>query len=327
MKTPICIMNNLIAPGLASLFLVACSATPVKPEGADNTRSRLMQLQADPQLASRAPVAIKEAEIAVSAAETPQSDAELGKHLVLIADRKVEIARSRAQARLHEDQRETLSEQRQAARLEARTREADRSRRDAKGAESEAKIARADAATARTEADVAKAEADRARNEAKIAKSQADSARNNAEAARLAADAAMQHADDLQKQLTLLNAKQTDRGLVVTLGDILFDSGKSGIKSGATSNLGRLAVFLSKYPDRIVVIEGHTDDLGSDDSNQALSLRRANAVKSYLVGQGIANARITASGKGEAMPVASNELPSGRQQNRRVEVIIANPAK
>lgn len=317
MKTPVCTIKKLIAPGLASLFLVACSATPLKPEGADNLRSRLTQLQADPQLASRAPVAIKEAAAAVSAAETPQSDVELGKHLVLIADRKVEIARSRAQARLLEDQRETLGEQREAALLEARTREADRARRDARVAQSDAKIAR-------NEAELAKAEADRARSAAEVAKAEAESARSDTEAARLAAAAAKQKADDLQKQLTLLNAKQTDRGLVVTLGDILFDSGQSGIKRGATSNLSRLAAFLNKYPERSAVIEGHTDALGSDDSNQALSQRRADAVKSYLVGQGIANGRLTASGKGEALPVASNDSPSGRQQNRRVEVIITN---
>jgi outer membrane protein OmpA-like peptidoglycan-associated protein len=281
--------RTLLATAVAALSLVACSAAMTKPDGAEDVRSKLTRLQADPQLASRAPVAIKEAEAAVLAAEKPRDDKALADHLVVIADRKVEIAAAQAQSRLSEDQRKTLSEQRESARLDSRTREAD--------------AARVDASMARTEADIARSQAD---------------------ASQLTANAAIQQAEDLKRQLAELNAKATDRGLVVTLGDVLFATGRSELKGGATSNLAKLGAFLNKYPDRTVIIEGHTDSVGSTDSNLGLSQRRANAVRTYLIGQGVAAARLEASGQGEGSPVSGNETATGRQQNRRVEVIIAN---
>src|SRR5688572_11322735 len=133
---------KLIAVTLAVLSIAACSSGPTKSEGADNARSKLTQLQSDPQLASRAPVAIQEAELAVRAAEKPQADKEQEKHLAFIADRKVDIARAQAQSRLLEDQRKTLGEQRESARLDSRTREADMARSDANAARADAQIAR-----------------------------------------------------------------------------------------------------------------------------------------------------------------------------------------
>jgi outer membrane protein OmpA-like peptidoglycan-associated protein len=130
---------------------------------------------------------------------------------------------------------------------------------------------------------------------------------------------------ELQRQIDALQAKPTDRGLVVTLGDVLFDTGKAGLKAGATSNLNKLAAFLNQYPDRTVVIEGYTDSVGSEDYNQGLSERRADSVKAYLASQGIGATRLSALGRGESDPVAGNESAAGRQQNRRVEVIISNP--
>jgi outer membrane protein OmpA-like peptidoglycan-associated protein len=273
----------------ASLLLAACVAGPTKPEGAADARAKLSRLQSDPQLASRAPLAIKDAEVAVLAAEQPTQDADLSRHLVFIADRKVETASAQAHARLSEDQRKGLSEQREGARLDSRTREAD--------------AARSDANAARADADVA---------------------RSQAGAALATADASRQQAEDLQRQLTELNAKATDRGFVVTLGDVLFATGRSELKGGDANNLAKLAGFLNKYQDRSVAIEGHTDNVGSENSNLALSQRRADSVKSYLVGQGIASGRLMASGKGEGSPVAGNDSFTGRQQNRRVEVIISN---
>ncbi|HUP93093.1 MAG TPA: OmpA family protein [Solimonas sp.] len=302
--------KSLIAAAAASMFLLACAAGPTKPAGADIARSKLTQLQADPQLASRAPLAIKEAESAVAAAEQPRDDQEYAAHLVVIADRKVGIAWAQAQARLAEDQRKTLSEQRETARLDSRTREADVARSDANSARTEAEIAR-------TQADSARSDAEAARIAAEAARGQAESARNDTEAARL-------QALDLQRQIAELNAKATDRGLVVTLGDVLFASGRSELKGGATSNLAKLSAFLNKYPDRTVIIEGHTDNVGSDDSNMGLSQRRADSVRSFLLSQGVAGSRVSALGKGESSPTAGNDSATGRQQNRRVEVIISN---
>jgi outer membrane protein OmpA-like peptidoglycan-associated protein len=166
--------------------------------------------------------------------------------------------------------------------------------------------------------------------EAANARSQAEAARQQAEAAnqqaQMTAEAAQRNAAQLEAQLRELQAKQTDRGLVLTLGDVLFDSGQSTLKPGAGSTIDRLAAFLTQSPDRSVAIEGHTDSMGSDEYNMNLSQNRALSVKSALIAKGIDPNRVVAVGKGEGVPVASNDNSAGRQQNRRVEIIISNPA-
>jgi outer membrane protein OmpA-like peptidoglycan-associated protein len=290
------LVKTLVATTVASVLLAACAVTPLKPDGASEARNKLTQLQSDPNLTNRAPLAIKEADAAVRAAEQPQTDKEQGAYLVYMADRKVEIARAQADTSLAEDQRAALSAQREKARLDARTREAD--------------VAEGKVASARAEGAEQKAAADQARDEAG--------------AANLAAANSQQQNAELQRQIDELHAKPTDRGLVVTLGDVLFASGKADVMSGAAGNLDRLAAFLNKYPDRTVAIEGYTDNVGSEQYNQGLSERRADSVKSYLAGQGIGLLRLSASGKGESGAVADNSSASGRQQNRRVEVVISN---
>jgi outer membrane protein OmpA-like peptidoglycan-associated protein len=272
-----------LALALAALMMAGCATTKT-PDGANAVRNKLIQLQSNPELATRAPVAIQAAETAVREAEKPTTDKTMSKHLVLIADRKVDTAVALAEKRLLEDQRKSISEASTEARLDARTREANQ---------------------AHTEADIARMQAD---------------------SARLDADAAKQQAEDLQKQIAELNAKTTDRGIIVTLGDVLFDTGKSELRGGANVQLAKLSSFLTKYQDRSITIEGHTDSVGAEDYNLGLSQRRADSVKVFLVAQGVDATRITSLGKGEAYPVASNETVTGRQQNRRVEVIIANPA-
>jgi outer membrane protein OmpA-like peptidoglycan-associated protein len=299
LPTPRRSLKSLTIAAAVSCVLAACATTPQSPEGAAEVRSKLTRLQSDPDLADRAPLAVNEAEAAVRIAEEPVGkDAELGAHRVYLADRKVEIAIAQANTRFAEDQRAKLTEDRERARLAARTREADKARADADaaraGAADAARIASADAASARA----------------------------------LAADAAgtaAHEAAELQRQIDELQAKATDRGLVLTLGDVLFTSGRADLKAGVASNLGRLATFLNQNPGRSVEIEGHTDNVGTDEYNQALSQRRADSVRSFLIQQGIGPERIRTSGKGEHQPVADNESGGGRQQNRRVEVIIENP--
>lgn len=161
---------------------------------------------------------------------------------------------------------------------------------------------------------------------AERASAQLDSRTREVAVAREATADAKEETAELQRQIDALKAKPTDRGLVLTLGDVLFATGRAELKPGATSNLGQLVAFLAKYPTRTVAIEGHTDSVGSDDYNLGLSQRRADSVRSHLISQGVDPSRITATGAGERTPVASNESAAGRQQNRRVEVIISNPA-
>jgi outer membrane protein OmpA-like peptidoglycan-associated protein len=132
----------------------------------------------------------------------------------------------------------------------------------------------------------------------------------------------MQQAKAKLKELEELNAKETRRGLVLTLGDVLFTSGKADLLPGAQRTIAKLAQFLEENPERKVLIEGHTDNIGSTTYNLDLSLRRAQAVKEALVEKGVDPERIVAQGYGEIYPVASNSDAAGRQRNRRVEIVI-----
>jgi outer membrane protein OmpA-like peptidoglycan-associated protein len=125
-------------------------------------------------------------------------------------------------------------------------------------------------------------------------------------------------------QLKALNAQKTERGIMITLGDVLFSTNKAQLKSGGMRNVQKLADFLTQYPQYKVSVEGYTDSQGSDEYNQELSERRADAVKMALIDMTISSDRISASGYGKGFPVASNNNASGRQLNRRVEIILSD---
>jgi outer membrane protein OmpA-like peptidoglycan-associated protein len=131
-------------------------------------------------------------------------------------------------------------------------------------------------------------------------------------------------ANEQIKLLEALNAKRTDRGMVITLGDVLFSTGMSDLASGGMRNVQKLAGYLIQYPQENVLIEGYTDNVGSDSSNQGLSDRRANAVRTALINMDINSSRITSRGYGEAFPVATNSDAASRQLNRRVEVVFSD---
>lgn len=146
-----------------------------------------------------------------------------------------------------------------------------------------------------------------------------------AQTARAAARAARARTQELERELGELEAKQTDRGLVLTLTDVLFDTDDADLKPGAEETLDRIAQFLiSEQTDKSIVVEGHTDSTGTAEYNQSLSQRRAAAVRDALVTRGVEPERIRAEGKGEAYPVATNDTAAGRQQNRRVEIIVTS---
>jgi outer membrane protein OmpA-like peptidoglycan-associated protein len=193
-------------------------------------------------------------------------------------------------------------------------------------AQREVEIARAVAEAKHADVERAALVAERDQSRLDARTKEADVAKGQAATATAAAMSAEQKASDLQRQLDSLQAQQTDRGLLMTLGDVLFETGRAELKPGSIAKLDQLVTFMRSYPDRSVTIEGHTDNVGSEAFNQDLSQRRADSVRSYLVRQGVDGSRITTTGMGEGMPVTTNNTEAGRQQNRRVEIIISNPA-
>ena len=253
-----------------------------------------------------APVAFEEAREAVSRAEAARlqkAGDEAVSHLGYLALQRVRIAEETARFNQAGRDIESARTERQQVQLEARTAEAEAAQR-------RAERARADAEAARREAETAQQAAQRERAEA--------------EAARQRAEQALRRAQELAAQVDDLQAKLTNRGLVLTLGDVLFDTAQSTLKPGGLTAVERLVAFLNDYPQRTVLVEGFTDEVGSEESNLRLSERRAAAVQAALLERGIASDRIRTRGYGEAYPVASNADAAGRQQNRRVEVVISD---
>ncbi|MDB6141730.1 MAG: oprF 1 [Pseudomonas sp.] len=156
-----------------------------------------------------------------------------------------------------------------------------------------------------------------------IAMRSAEEQLKNASAMRAQARLAARDAQIKQLQASL-NARETDRGTMVTFGDVLFDVNKAELKSTGMMNVNKLAQFLQENPDRKVIIEGYTDSSGSSSYNQSLSERRADSVRTALVKMGVDASRVVAQGYGKEYPVSDNTTTSGRAQNRRVEVTISN---
>lgn len=225
------------------------------------------------------------------------------------AKRRQEADQARAQA---------LAAQAEAERLKA---EAEKAAQAAAQAKEEAEKARA-AALAEQQAaleqkQAAEADAERARQAA--AKAEADKARAEAEKA------------DLRKQLldqlnSILQTRDSARGLIVNMSDVLFDTGSATLKPGAREKLAKISGILLAHPGLTLQIEGHTDSVGSDDFNQQLSQRRAGSVLDFLAEQGVATSSMTAHGFGKTQPVASNDTAEGRQRNRRVELVVNGDA-
>jgi len=263
-------------------------------------------------------------------AELAVANASAQRDQVRLAARTAEAEAARRQAALAQQTAEQQAARDQAL-IAARQAEVEEARRQAAIAqktadEQAAALAAASAQAQRDEALIAarQAEADAARQQAIIAQQTADQ-----QAAALAAASAQAERDQAliaqqEMQLKELDAKKTDRGLVITLGDVLFSVNKAQLSSGGVRNVQKLAAFLNQYPQRKVLIEGHTDSTGSHSLNQTLSERRADAVRTALVDMGVSSDRIATRGYAEAYPVASNNTAAGRQLNRRVEIILSD---
>jgi outer membrane protein OmpA-like peptidoglycan-associated protein len=194
-----------------------------------------------------------------------------------------------------------------------------------------ARLAQAHAAAKADDARVAAGQAERDQimlaartREASNANRAAANANQAKDAALNERDAANQEAARAQAELEQLKATPTPRGSVMTLGDVLFDTGRAELKPGAARKLDQLVQFLAEHPERRVQIDGFTDSVGSDSYNEELSRRRADSVKAALLSRGVDASRVSTEGYGKAYPVANNSDSGGRQLNRRVEVVIGN---
>jgi outer membrane protein OmpA-like peptidoglycan-associated protein len=228
------------------------------------------------------------------------------------------------------------------AQTDSAIRDKDRAQSDAANARAATSQANADAATAR--ADAASAQLATTQAQADMATSQAASAaalsaaQADTEQARLAAQTAQANAQQsetdkaamrtkLSEQLnSILETRDSARGLIVSMSDVLFDTGKYTLKPGAREKLAKVAGILLAYPGLDIAVGGYTDNVGGDAMNQTLSENRAGSVRDYLVQEGVATNSVSAKGFGNTMPVASNDNSAGRQQNRRVELLVSGEA-
>ena len=275
-----------------SALLAGCASTPQYNPQLDAAREALRSASVDPRTALRGAAELRSAERSLQTGEqqlAAGADRAVVEHHAYLARQQVAIALELGRQAVAEESVAEAHRLRSQMVLMARTEEADRARQ----------------------------EADRARHES-------EHARQEAERRAREAEEALARTRALEAQLAELEAKQSDRGMVLTLGDVLFDTGQAELKPGAMRTVDQLAEFMKNYPDRTVMIEGHTDNVGGAEMNQRLSERRAEAVRQALVARGISSQRIQVRGFGFNYPLASNATAEGRQQNRRVEVIISD---
>lgn len=299
---------TLAALAAATLFSACATRQATLPELL-HAREVVRAAQTNPQVLQHAPLELKRATDALGRADRLDAKGEALDEVgsaAYVAQRQAETAIALANAKVNEDA------------LKAAETDRERMRADARAAE---------ARRAQAQAAASQAEATSARIEATVAQQRAEAARLQAGDAEARARAASQQAATLQQQLSELAARPTERGLLVTLGDVLFEFGRADVKPGARESLRRLATYLQQNPERRILIEGHTDSVGSDLANRLLSQRRAEAVAAELVALGVAQERITAKGYGESYPVTSNGSDTDRALNRRVEVYISDGAQ
>jgi outer membrane protein OmpA-like peptidoglycan-associated protein len=246
-----------------------------------------------------------------------------------MADRRIQIARTVAQHEQLEQEFDRLEAERSELLVRASQMEAEQARLEAERARMMSQATAEDAQRAREEAMQAQhreAESERtarqAIEEAEQAKALAASSATAAQLARREADLALEQADTLRRQLENLQLRQTESGVVVTLGDVLFESGQTELREEALASLVEVVDLLQSEPDKSIRIEGHTDSVGDANTNIEISQKRADAVFEALVSLGVDAARVTTQGMGEDFPIASNDTDEGRAQNRRVDVIL-----
>lgn len=316
---------------LAAATLVGCATPPPPPGVLDNLRADLAALEENTELAELAPQALADARSAVRRAAAEGLAEEERAQRVWLARKQLEIARAEGFAERARREIDQADRRRNELLLRASRLEAQQARRAAENAllnsvatQEEMERARAMASRSDQQRDEATQEALEAREEAEQARRLAEAQSAEMELARREAELASQQARSLQRRLEYMEYRQTDRGVVVTLGDVLFAVGETELLPSAEQNLDDVIDLLESEPDKDIRIEGHTDSTGPAALNLRLSEERARAVRDALVELGIDASRLNAVGMGEDFPIATNTTEEGRARNRRVDVIVLN---
>jgi len=293
-------MNLMKAIAFAgALMLAACSTVPTTTPTLDEARADFVAANNNPQVATYAPLEFKQASEALDRANQAAAKREsldTIDRLAYVAKQRIATAQEVAKSKAAEAEVANASRERDRVQLEARTAEADRAKRDANAAQAQAAAAQA----------------------------QAQDAQAQAAAAQQQAAQQAERAAHLEALLADLHAQKTERGMVVTIGDVLFATDRAELNAIGMATVRKLAEIMTQNPDRTVMVEGFTDSTGSASHNKDLSERRAASVAQALVGLGVARERIGMRGYGEAFPVAPNNTASNRQLNRRVEIVLSN---
>ena len=293
--------RQLIAAAIATgaLAMSACETTPKTSAALESARSAVRQAEEDPGVTQHAPSELDRARKllvnAEGAAKEKGANDKIAVHYAYLAGQMARIAEQRAREQIAIARVKSGEEERQKILLAARENEAHKAISQAREAQAQASAAQAQAEAARNEAQTAAAQ---------MAQAQAEK-------------------QQLASQLADLKTSETSRGIVLTMNDVLFDTGEADLKPGAGRSLDEIANFLQEHPERHVQVEGFTDSQGPDEYNRELSQRRADAVAQAIIARGVDQDRVKALGYGEEFPVASNANNGSRQLNRRVEIVVS----
>ena len=283
----------------AAVLAAACATAPMSTPTLDQARADFVAANNNPQVSQYAPLEFKQASDALDQANAAAARRESLNdvdRLAYVAKQRIATAMEVAKGKAAEADIANASRERDQVRLEARTAEAERAKREAEAAQAQAAQAQ----------------------------QQAQAAQQQAAAAQQQNVALAQRAAVLEALLVELQAVKTERGYVVTIGDVLFATNQATLTPNGISTLRKLADVMAQNPNRTVLVEGFTDSTGSSSYNQELSQRRAEAVASALGSMGVPRDRIAMKAHGEAFPVAPNDTASNRQLNRRVEIVLSN---
>lgn len=295
-------MKNLYATPLAlavAALLGACSSMPTRTTLLDQAHSDYRMAQASPNVNRYAPLELKQAGDALARADASANDHDKPAkidELAYLAKQKIALTQEAANQKFAEAEVLRNGKEADQLRLQQRSNEADTANAKAAAAQQAALLAQGDAAQAQRESD---------------------------EARRVAMEAQTRNLQ-LEAQLADLAAKKTERGMVITLGDVLFGTDQARLTPEGMRTAQKLADVLQQNPQRKVLVEGFTDSTGSSAHNQDLSDRRAAAVRAALTDMGVANDRVATRGYGEGYPVTANDTAQNRQMNRRVEIVLSD---